>query len=645
MFALIIGINSYKKITRLRGAVADARAIEHYVKDKLKVQDSHIRLLLDEDASRQNIIDALIGLKENKDIRRGDAILIYFAGHGQEIDAPEFWPTGNVDGKIQSIVPQDFDRVGGTHVIPDLTLGSLIDGIYAKKGDNITVILDSCFSGSGTRNEDPDRLARTALLEDYTIPSRLDIEFWDTPRNHDSRVIPPSRRFFSDAFSSHVLLAACSAKELARETNGRGQFTLALENVLKTVSPDQLTYIQLLDRLENIVAQNPQLEGNNRDRYIFNAKARAPVRYSYKIHSESPGKYTLFAGAADGVCHGAEYTVYEDHDSIFEEPPLSVMVVTDIEPFKTHVKPVSGPAPRLKKPALAVQTRAGAQEELRIYLSLKEDLFPAFDALLLQMREPGINPYRIALVEDRSVAHLEVHRHGDRIAFLIIDDRVKSHGLLECIDRVDADPEDLRPVLQGAAHYYYHLNRAYLNNQSIQTHLKVEFLKLEDTGDVREGGSIVRRPIGENLIKDGAIFLDVDENVTDLYGIQITNNWVTGLYLNVFYFDCSELSIKSYYKSGASTKFKVDFPLPPHGQGTLRLGFGDGGVLAFEYFIPEGRDVDVGFIKCIFTTEPIDLSKVPQTSAFNMGRGTRFHEDKILGAWGSILIPVYQRRV
>jgi hypothetical protein len=52
--------------------------------------------------------------------------------------------------------------------------------------------------------------------------------------------------------SSHVLFSACSADEPASEGGGKGRFTTALLKVFNKTSPDQLTYEQVLDRLEHI---------------------------------------------------------------------------------------------------------------------------------------------------------------------------------------------------------------------------------------------------------------------------------------------------------------------------------------------------------------------------------------------------------
>jgi hypothetical protein len=44
------------------------------------------------------------------------------------------------------------------------------------------------------------------------------------------------------------------------------------------------------------------------------------------------------------------------------------------------------------------------------------------------------------------------------------------------------------------------------------------------------------------------------------------------------------------------------------------LGFGFRYRRSHKYSIPDGQDVDVGFLKCFFPTSPVDLSKIPTSS-------------------------------
>ena len=110
--------------------------MKDYMQRTFRLPDDHAKELLNNEASRENIIAELKALANNKLIERGDAILIYYAGHGDLIPAPTGWPSGRPDKKIQSIVPQDFCK-DNIDVIPDRTIGNLINMIEEKHGNNI----------------------------------------------------------------------------------------------------------------------------------------------------------------------------------------------------------------------------------------------------------------------------------------------------------------------------------------------------------------------------------------------------------------------------------------------------------------------------------------------------------------------------
>jgi hypothetical protein len=141
---LIIGINKYKssRIPNLVGAVPDADAMQDYLQKHLRVPSSQIKNLRNSEATRAAIIDGITAFSLNDEIEEGDAILIYFAGHGGSADTPKDWEVGST-GKIELLVPYDHSSesslVGGNpkHGIPDRTLGALLSHLAIKKGDNI----------------------------------------------------------------------------------------------------------------------------------------------------------------------------------------------------------------------------------------------------------------------------------------------------------------------------------------------------------------------------------------------------------------------------------------------------------------------------------------------------------------------------
>lgn len=114
----------------------DADSVEEYLKEDLSVPPSHIRSLRDEAATRAAIIQGFMDLRSDERIKRGDPILIFYAGHGAETDVNG--GKGEEREKIQMIVPCDYgegeDDVDG---IPDRTINALLEGLAREKGDNI----------------------------------------------------------------------------------------------------------------------------------------------------------------------------------------------------------------------------------------------------------------------------------------------------------------------------------------------------------------------------------------------------------------------------------------------------------------------------------------------------------------------------
>ena len=152
LFALIIGINKYESpdIRDLLGAVPDADAMQKYLQEHLRVPGSQIRNFRDSEATRAAIINEVNALSLNSEIKEGDPILIYYAGHGGSAATPKGWEFGST-GKIELLVPYDyFSRLehghgSHTHGIPDRTLGALLSNLANKKGDNVVSKTFECL--------------------------------------------------------------------------------------------------------------------------------------------------------------------------------------------------------------------------------------------------------------------------------------------------------------------------------------------------------------------------------------------------------------------------------------------------------------------------------------------------------------------
>ncbi|KAG8746958.1 hypothetical protein FRC12_014171 [Ceratobasidium sp. 428] len=213
LYALIIGINNYANIASLKGAARDAESFKDYLIKYLSIPETQITTLLNKQATRDNIINAIRALGTDSRIKMQDPIVIFYAGHGTTLDKPEGWETG--ESHIQALLPQDIkakDATGKPVVaIPDRTIAALLNELAQAKGDNITVIFDCCHSASGTREPTTEgRFARYVPPEELPpLSADVDQELFQTATQTRHAFVP--KGFANQDLRSHVLLAACGS--------------------------------------------------------------------------------------------------------------------------------------------------------------------------------------------------------------------------------------------------------------------------------------------------------------------------------------------------------------------------------------------------------------------------------------------------
>lgn len=161
VFAVIIGISQYESgnIWNLEASVDDAKSIKRWLVNDLGVPKHQIAMLLDEHATKQNIEATLDAhLLHNNQIQRGDAILVYFAGHGSTLKAPHDWLLdGPMRCHVEVLCPYDHDTKGSEGRIAGISaraMHTFIDDLSKMKGNNITVMLDTCFSSPPPHTRD-----------------------------------------------------------------------------------------------------------------------------------------------------------------------------------------------------------------------------------------------------------------------------------------------------------------------------------------------------------------------------------------------------------------------------------------------------------------------------------------------------------
>lgn len=148
--ALIVGIDNYANVRRLKGAVADARDLGEAFQ---KAGVSNVKLLIDQDAVRPTVLAELDRLVDQAQAK--DLVFISFAGHGSQ--RPESVPHSKPDGLDEAYVLQRFDP-GSSARNPDLIIGPEMKHYLAKleaKGADVIFVADTCHGGGLIRKPDP----------------------------------------------------------------------------------------------------------------------------------------------------------------------------------------------------------------------------------------------------------------------------------------------------------------------------------------------------------------------------------------------------------------------------------------------------------------------------------------------------------
>ncbi|KAK0471053.1 caspase domain-containing protein [Armillaria novae-zelandiae] len=673
LFALVIGINKYlsNEVRDLSGAVADADDVSEFLQKTLGVPKDQIKNLRNEQATRVTIETEINNLGNNLEIAKDDAILIFYAGHGAEARAPSGWP--NANGKLQMLLPYDFIFNGSSNSsegqgVLDITLSRLLRNVAEKKSDNITVVLDCCHSGSGTRPYDSDptfAVRGIDLPKTYAIAEDLlhDIE----PDAHASFV---AKGFEKAGLLSHVLLTACKQGQEATERDGHGAFTSALLSLLRQNDVDKLTYQDVILNLPGLPSQDPQCEGVHQSRFVFNSKVTSPQHRLYPIRafSDSPGhrgQYILEAGEAHGITTNAEFVVFTDRS--MTSTALGSVIAVETTDFTTTCRfsvAVDQTQPFiLAHPGYALQTRVGNGQDFCLFIEADEKLLDIFKRIAAEMRSDQAGKRGFRLAENRDDADLVVAADGDLVHFEIMNQLCRKHGLARMPFEVKIDDLDaIRGILHSSADFYWYLHRS-SERAPLSRKVKVECTKLTETGEYTDDLEEILEPDpnGDNLNNEDVIFIDVDEEA--IYGFKIFNTESVPLYVSMFYFDVSDLSISTlfpnlqasrpillttlfaitglYYQPGSAWK-DVDVSLPP-GE-SLSIGYGTSGTVPHMYTLRKGQDVDVGFLKLFFSTEYLDLSGVVQRSPFTESRGSRRVAPQSRYLWDEKCIAVIQKR-
>ncbi|KAG9095434.1 hypothetical protein FS749_010449 [Ceratobasidium sp. UAMH 11750] len=610
LHGLIVGIDNYqhpKHHLPLRGCVSDAAAIFNYFTNDLKVPENQLLCLFDGKATRKEILNAFQQhLIENETIKHSDPIVIYFAGS-------------------------------------------------QLKGDNITVILDCCFSGSGTGGRVRERYSHDPNAP--PVPATLDEDLVDAPSQVSStqaqqativnrmscNLSVPSE---APSPETHVLLAACKIEERAQEApqadpeanqslySSSGLFTTALVKTLRKCDPATTSYAALTRAVQNqmisqlsrigrgahiaVGLQTPQCEGRKQDRLLFR-KQFALCKGMIPLESgQREGTFSIKAGSASGIQVGTELGVYSGGMSS-KSPPLARLVAIKVTAVDA-VLCVLNTDSILELPQDAgVVVVKYTGHAVRILKSDRIKLPHHWEYVFRKLESSPIDivwskpgePSDLVLVPTERGVLLQ--RQDPCVIQLEPRDILLGHELRT---------EDLTRKLSAIAHFHFHLQRrnpdSSLEDRSGAKLFGMKMIELKNIGCAYPWAPEEYIPATEepeDLFGDSAStgqVARIQAGPDKRYGLQLTNYSGWPLFAWVLYFDLEDYSISFLYDPPSRSS---NPPLPPDGEPlTVGYGYNDTDPLRVDNSGYSSRES--GVFMLFVSNQWVDISHLEQSSIF-----------------------------
>ncbi|RIL11788.1 hypothetical protein DCC79_03705 [bacterium] len=386
--ALLVGIDAYAspQVPPLGGCVNDVDAMAQLLEHRFGVPPENIVRLTDGAATRAAILDAfethLIGAAAAWSAagspEPSPAFLFHYSGHGsQALD-----PTGTEpDGLDETLVAHD-SRLPDVFDVKDWELAARIEKLTALT-DNVTIVLDACHSGSGTR----------AIAEGVARTRRCPPDLRPQPAGRPPAAAGATRGFSGPSdwvpAGRHVLLAGCRDREESNEmavpagegVRRHGALSYFVVQALDRMPADApMTYAELHARVRTQVNsrfadQTPQCEGDV-GRVVLGGARPARDRL-IDVVGPRGDRLVLAGGIAHGLTAGSEVALYPASARTVATagPPLATATIVDVgatESTAVAAPGADGAVPDLAAiawPARAAVTRfnfAGLRQRVRV---------------------------------------------------------------------------------------------------------------------------------------------------------------------------------------------------------------------------------------------------------------------------------------
>jgi len=382
--ALLVGISDYDRGTNPDDGFGklntgpDISNMSYVLKTYYAFPEANISVLQNESATQENIILQFRRQLIDK-AKPGDQIVFYYTGHGhQVIDISGDETTDHLDEVLVTWVPKNKqtlppDQRHAVMYMLDDTYESLLHELAQKmKGANgkvegsITIIFDSCHSGSATKG--------VMIAKGRPWDEKIDGRLPPVTKPNESASGWLSRK---DEFDGVVFLAASQSGQLSYMMPGIGNkgsiLTYELTEFLTRIAREKttnITYRQMFDNIAPTVSgmranQDPQIEGPI-NTLLFGDGQTVKVETLPVVRRvlTTPVRVELSEGSLHGVTPGSRYDLYRSGKDV-KNPAnkLAELEISDVDSttsIATITKintPVQQPSEYLASQAVATEVR------------------------------------------------------------------------------------------------------------------------------------------------------------------------------------------------------------------------------------------------------------------------------------------------
>lgn len=175
-YALLVGINKYVNFPRqnLDCAVNDVVQLKQQLIASYGFPDKNITVLLDAQATKQQILHALSAFSNTHKIQLDDRVLIFFSGHGQTMTLP------NADNQQMGyLIPADaqIDLEDTTNLAPYndtcIKMRDIWDTLAGCPARHVLLIADACYAGLLASSRGLKGMSSATLAAWLAQPARI----------------------------------------------------------------------------------------------------------------------------------------------------------------------------------------------------------------------------------------------------------------------------------------------------------------------------------------------------------------------------------------------------------------------------------------------------------------------------------------